>query len=166
MRFRAVAGSGLAPAALIPAALALSALILSGCSSVDGTPTVADSERAGMSTSTSTSTSTTAGQDGPSDDIPGSSSPTSRDQPSSTDSASDAGIYLKVVRQGGDFSDVSDSDLIEQGEKACADLRSGKKFLDVVDDVEVAKGDISKGARIVGGAVGAMCPDQTDKISS
>ncbi|MCF8588510.1 DUF732 domain-containing protein [Gordonia liuliyuniae] len=162
MRFRAVTGSGLAPAALIPAALALSALILSGCSSVDGTPTVADSERAGMSTSTSS----TAGQDGPSDDIPGSSSPTSSDEPSSTGSTSGEGIYLKVVRQGGAFSDVSDSDLIEQGEKACADLRSGKKFLDVVDDVEVAKGDISNGARLVGVAVGAMCPDQTDKISS
>ncbi|WOC12822.1 DUF732 domain-containing protein [Gordonia sp. MP11Mi] len=162
MRIRAVGGSGLAAVAMTLSVIALCAMTLSGCSTVDGTPTVAESERAGMSTSTSS----TESQDVPSGDSPGSSSTTSIDETSSPDSSSSEGIYLKVVRQGDSFAGTSDRELIAAGEQACSDLRSGKKFLDVVDDVELAKGDVTKGARLVGGAVGALCPDQTSKISS
>lgn len=144
--------------AVIAVCVAVVAVTLSSCSSVDGTPTIAASEKANVSASIETSTSN---EYEPSET---NSSPTTGTDTSSPSSGSSKEIFLQVVRTNGAFPDASDSELLEAGEEACSDLESGDAFMDVVDDVDLAKGDITKGAQLVGAAVGALCPDQSGKI--
>lgn len=93
---------------------------------------------------------------------------TTTSTPPPTFSADKEAAFLAASKdpRAGKLADLPDSVKLAAARSACQDLAAGKTGKQVVDDfnsTDDTKSGIEANGFIVGAAVGAMCPDQTEQ---